>query len=123
MALKNLAARLLSRATDTPDTLEKIVGYHRKAPIHAGCTPDTPDAPCFSDTRAVLQIGPFGEALAAQDSNPSPEPPADPYAWRELAQAYHQHHFTCPTCIAAGRGTRYGLRCGVGMALWIAYVA
>ena len=49
------------------------------------------------------------------------EPPADPNAWRELAAAYHQHHFACPTCITAGRGAQYGLRCGVGAALWNAY--
>lgn len=48
-----------------------------------------------------------------------PEPPTDPPAWRELAQAYHRHHFKCPTCIAAGQGR--GLRCGVGMALWTNY--
>jgi hypothetical protein len=38
--------------------------------------------------------------------------------WKELAAAYHAHHFNCPTCIAAGRGSRYGQRCGAGMALW-----
>lgn len=49
------------------------------------------------------------------------EPPTDPNAWRELAAAYHSHHWTCPTCQAAGCGTRYGLRCGVGAALWTTY--
>ena len=120
MALKNLMARLKCRATDTPDTPEKITGYQRKAPIHAGCTPDTPDTPCFSDTPEILQIG-LIEALAANDPNPDPEPPPDPNAWRELAQAYHAHHFKCSTCIAAGRGVVYGLRCGTGAALWINY--
>ena len=61
------------------------------------------------------------EALAANDTNPPPEPPPDPNAWRELAAAYHAHHFSCPTCIAAGRGAMYGLRCGTGMALWRLY--
>ena len=61
------------------------------------------------------------EALAANDPNPPPEPPPDPNAWRELAQAYHAHHFKCSTCIAAGRGAAYGLRCGTGAALWINY--
>ena len=42
----------------------------------------------------------------------------DPNAWRELAAAYHDQHFKCGTCIAAGRGAQYGLRCGVGTALW-----
>ena len=49
------------------------------------------------------------------------EPSTDPGTWRELAVTYHQHHFKCATCQAAGRGTGYGLRCGVGSALWIAY--
>lgn len=52
------------------------------------------------------------------------QPPAAPAAappidWQPLAQAYHTHHFACPTCSAAGRG--YGLRCGTGTALWAAY--
>jgi hypothetical protein len=41
-----------------------------------------------------------------------PDPPVDPLDWKELAAAYHAHHFNCPTCIAAGRGSRYGQRCG-----------
>ena len=50
-----------------------------------------------------------------------PEPPANPDAWKELAAAYHAHHFRCAVCAAAGRGARYGLRCGAGAALWAAY--
>ena len=34
--------------------------------------------------------------------------------WHALDGAYNMHHFNCPTCIAAGRGPRYGLRCGGG---------
>ncbi len=41
--------------------------------------------------------------------------------WHALDAAYLAHHFNCPTCIAAGRGSRYGQRCGAGMALWRAY--
>ena len=52
-------------------------------------------------------------------------PPADatpdPTDWHALDAAYHAHHFNCPTCIAAGRDSRYGKRCGAGMALWRAY--
>lgn len=59
----------------------------------------------------------YFSVFAAND----PEPPAEPNAWRELAQAYHAHHFNCPTCIAAGRDSQYGQRCGAGMALWRAY--
>lgn len=54
-------------------------------------------------------------------NDPAPEPPADPNAWRELAAAYNAHHFKCNFCIAAGRGAQYGLRCGVGAALWASY--
>jgi len=57
--------------------------------------------------------------FAAND--PAPEPPSDPNAWKELAEAYHAHHFSCAYCIAAGRGNRYGVRCGVGAALWTSY--
>lgn len=59
---------------------------------------------------------------AANDTaSHAPDPPDDPVDWIELAAAYHAHHFNCPTCIAAGRGSRYGQRCGAGMALWRAY--
>ena len=36
---------------------------------------------------------------------------------------YHAHHFRCAVCAAAGRGARYGPRCGAGAALWSAYNA
>ena len=59
------------------------------------------------------------EALAA--NNPDFEPSQNPSDWRELAAAYHGHHFGCLVCIAAGRGTAYGMRCGTGTALWTDY--
>ena len=46
------------------------------------------------------------------------EKPAD---WHALDAAYLAHHFNCSACIAAGRGSRYGLRCDTGAALWCAY--
>ena len=49
-------------------------------------------------------------------------PPENPVDWHELAAAYQVHHFHCPICIAAGRGSRYGPRCGTGAALWRAYL-
>ena len=49
------------------------------------------------------------------------EPHPGPSNWREFASEYHEHHFNCPTCIAAGRGSQYGQRCGAGMALWMDY--
>lgn len=44
-----------------------------------------------------------------------------PQAWRKLAQAFYAHHVNCPICQAAGRGARYGLRCGIGASLWTEY--
>jgi len=35
------------------------------------------------------------------------------------ASEYHQHHFGCKTCCAAGQGR--GDRCEIGMGLWMAY--
>lgn len=60
--------------------------------------------------------------LQANPANdPRPEPPTEPNAWRELARAYHRHHFGRRSCIAAGHGAEYGLRCGVGPASWDDY--
>ena len=61
------------------------------------------------------------DALAANDLNPPLELAAAPNAKRELATTHHAHHIGCPTCIAAGRGSQYGQRCGAGMALWRLY--
>ena len=103
MGLKSLMARLqswITDAADTPDTHEINVGYQRKAPIHAGCTPDTSNTPRFGDTCINTQIGLLGDAA----NDPASEPPVDANAWRELAKAYNTHHFGCHACIAAGRG-------------------
>lgn len=51
------------------------------------------------------------------------QPPETAIDWRELDRAYLAHHMTCKTCQAAGRGRSYGLRCGVGAALWATYTA
>ena len=59
---------------------------------------------------------------AANDAaSHAPDPPDNTLDWKELAAAYHAHHFNCSTCIAAGRGSRYGLRCFAGMALCTGY--
>ena len=59
---------------------------------------------------------------AANDAaNQAPDPLDNPLDWKELAEAYHAHHFNCCACIAAGRGSRHGQRCGAGTALWRAY--
>ena len=103
MALKDLMARLESRMAVTSVTCDVTPAVTAKPSIHAGWTPVTPVTSRFSDTRAANEM----------------EPPADPNAWRELARAYHAHHFGCPTCVAGGQGR--GLRCGVGASLWGSY--
>lgn len=68
----------------------------------------------------------LADALQAEAAEPLPSAEADaapePGDWHALDAAYLAHHFNCPTCIAAGRGSRYGLRCGLGATLWRAYV-
>jgi len=67
----------------------------------------------------------LADALQAEAVEALPCTPADAVPesadWHALDAAYLAHHFNCPTCIAAGRGSRYGLRCGTGAALWRAY--
>lgn len=61
------------------------------------------------------------ERLSAALAVPPPailEKSAD---WHALDAAYLAHHFNCHACIAAGRGSRYGLRCEDGAALWRDY--
>jgi hypothetical protein len=66
-------------------------------------------------SKLVPQVAP------APASKRQAEPSSDPQDWHELDVAYLNHHVKCRACIAAGRGTRYGLRCGTGAALWLAY--
>ena len=67
----------------------------------------------------------LAEALQPKSTEPSSSAPSgtatEPTDWKTLDTAYLAHHFNCPTCIAAGRGSRYGQRCGAGMALWRLY--
>ena len=82
------------------------------------------------------------KALLAQEKNrakpalmPAPVPPApvltepanDPAMelqdWHALHLAYMTHAIQCPTCKAAGKGTRYGQRCTTGISLWRDYEA
>lgn len=66
--------------------------------------------------------------LAASNTQvqPATQPKAKPVKhvdqdWKPLALAYHAHHFKCAVCITAGKGTRYGPRCGVGTSLCTGY--
>lgn len=89
---------------------QKQAAEHRAQPI--------PTDVLLTEYRLYTRLAPPPRPPVVQ---PDPEPPADPQAWHELAQAYHAHHFHCHQCQAAGRGIQYGRRCGVGLALWNDY--
>lgn len=112
-------------AADTPDTPAKTMGYHLKPAWTGACTPDTPDTPVLCETRTLAQTGQWGEASNDANAMDAATPASLPELpdWRTLDKAYLAHHTHCHICQAAGRGARYGLRCGVGAALWTAYDA
>jgi hypothetical protein len=91
----------------------------------AGGLAVAPSSRLTADLRALIRnskVVLIDWLTAANDAaSQAPDPPDNPVDWSELAAAYHAHHFNCPTCIAAGRGSGYGQRCGAGMALWRAY--
>jgi hypothetical protein len=104
-----------------------IVARLRSAGLNLSLAPTgglavAPSSQLNDDLRALIRSS---KALlidwltAANDAaSHAPDPPDNPVDWKELAAAYHAHHFNCPICIAAGRGGWYGQRCGAGMALW-----
>jgi hypothetical protein len=102
-------ATLINRA-GTSDTPSGKVGWQPQPACTLGCTLDTPTTP---------------EKIANDRTKPwqffRPREPLLTDSEQSAARAYHVHHFSCRTCIAAGRGTRYGGRCAVGLALWINY--
>ena len=93
----------------------------------AGGLAVAPSSHLTADLRALIRSSKaqlIDWLTAANDAaSHAPDPPENPSDWKELAAAYHAHHFNCLTCTAAGRGARYGQRCGAGMALWRAYCA
>jgi len=93
----------------------------------AGGLAVAPSSRLTADLRALIRSSKavlIQSLTAANDAaSYAPNPPANPSDWKELAAAYHAHHFNCPTCIAAGLGSRYGQRCDAGMALWNSYLS
>jgi len=113
-------------AGDTADTARENQTYQVKPNIHAGCTPDTPDTCKKINTEAGAANGLLsGDLLAATPTEPKrlfrPRGPWLSDTAQAAARTYHAHHFSCHDCIAAGRGSRYGQRCGTGAALWTGY--
>ena len=90
----------------------------------AGGLAVAPASHLTADLRALIRSSKavlIAWLTANEATSHAPEPPDNPQDWRELAAAYHEHHFKCPMCMGAGRGSRYGQRCGVGQALWFDY--
>jgi hypothetical protein len=113
---------------DTPDTLTEKRRYQAQPAWALGCTLDTPDIPEKINTEANAANEPLtGELLTTEPIEPKrlfrARVPWLTDTEQAAARAYHAHHLNCPTCISAGRGNRYGQRCGAGMALWQAYSA
>ena len=109
-------------AAVTPVTPEKSMGLQLEPAWIGRVPPVTPVTPALCNVGQVAQEKPPGEA--ANDPGACEPPPApEPTDWRALDAAYLAHHAHCPVCIAAGRGARYGLRCGVGASLWSDYSA
>jgi len=108
-------------STDTPDTPPENVRYQAQPAWALGCTLDTPDT--HEKFNADIQT----TEAAATPTQTGPKRlfrqrgPWLTGAEQSAAQAYDAHHFNCHTCIAAGRGIRYGGRCAVGLAFWNDY--
>jgi hypothetical protein len=102
-------ATVINRA-GTSDTPSENVGCQPQPAWTLGCTLDTPATP---------------EKIANGHKKPwqffRPHEPLLTDSEQSAARAYHLHHFSCRTCIAAGRGIRYGERCDVGLGLWKNY--
>jgi hypothetical protein len=88
----------------------------------AGGLAVAPSSHLTDDLRALIRSSKalLIDWLTAVDdaSNHAPDPSKDSSDWKELAASYYAHHFNCPTCITAGLDSRYGQRCGAGLALW-----
>ena len=106
---------------DTPDTPPENVRYQAQPAWALGCTLDTSDTPEKINTDIQTT-----EAAATPIQTELKRLFRQRGPWltdteQSAAQAYHAHHFNCHSCIAAGRGTQYGRRCAVGLALWNDY--
>ena len=114
----------------TAQAVETVVAQLADAGLNLSLAPAgglavAPSRHLTADLRALIRSSKtqlIDWLTAANDAeSQAPDPPDNQVDWKELAAAYHAHHFNCSICIAAGRGSQYGQRCGAGMALWRAY--
>ncbi len=114
----------------TSQSASAVVDQLRGAGLNLALAPAgglavAPASHLTADLRALIRSSKavlIAWLTANEAASHAPEPPDNPQDWRELAAAYHTHHFRCQTCIGAGRGSRYGRRCGTGAALWRSYL-
>ena len=100
---------LINRAGTSDTPLENMVCQPQPA-WSLGCTLDTPATPekIANGQKKPRQLFRPHESLLTDSV-------------QSAARAYHVHHFSCSTCIAAGRGSRYGERYAEGLGLWMTY--
>lgn len=111
---------------DTADTAREELTYQAQPAWALACTGDTADTCKKINTESHAANELFsGDLLTDEPTEPkrlfSKRGPWLTGSEQSAAQVYHAHHFNCHTCIAAGRGTQYGGRCTVGLALWHTY--
>ena len=107
---------------DTADTAGHMQAYQAQPAWALACTGDTGDT--------CIKISADLQTTDATPTSTQAEPkrllgkrgPWLTGSEQSAALAYHAHHFNCRTCIAAGRGTRYGRRCADGQALLNTYL-
>lgn len=126
MSAAALAERLMKRAGNVPGA--GLVPWCPEARTGKGTTKN---GPLIGET-AVCALVPAVPAFFAgveercKESRPDQaandaQAPAPAHDWRQADAAYLRHHFTCPTCCAAGHGR--GDRCTAGADLWASYEA
>ena len=116
----------INTGADTPATPPENVRYQSEPAWALGCTRDTPATFEKINTEAhTVNDLLSSDLLTATPTEPKrlfrPRGPWLTDSEQSAAQTYNRHHFNCQTCIAAGRGIRYGERCAVGLALWSDY--
>ena len=106
---------------DTADTARERQTYQAQPAWALACTGDT------SDTAEKINADSQVTEAAATPTQTEPRRRFRPrerwltHSEQLAATAYYAHHFSCLTCIAAGRGDCYGKRCELGLALWSEY--
>lgn len=106
---------------DSPDTPQENLRYQAQPAWALSCTLDTPDTSEKNNTDLRTTETTHALAQAGAKRLFRSSGPWLSESEQSAARTYHAHHFNCQSCIAAGRGSRYGRRCSIGLALWSTY--